>query len=404
MTQKNILIIGTYPPPFGGVSSHIKYLSDFLVARGDSVYVISSGKPSKGDKENAGVTVLRVNKEEKITALIGKSANAVKFFSKAKKLGLGFIEATRVAATCVIAESLIKQHGITLISVYCLFDDGLIGAMLSELCNVPLVVTAFGEIYNHPDVYKQKVGLVKYILSKASRVVSSSNYCAKTYETLGIQQTVDVVYYGIDIDHFSSGGDKVKMAKDTLGVKDDESIVLFVGRMSRQMGLDVLLGAIPLVLEKKPEAKFIIVGGKEELYEQAIEVAKTHPKNVFVFPNAPFEDLAAYYALTTISVVPTAAKRPSMGMAIKEAFAAGKPVIASESGGIPEAVIHDVNGMLVPPHDPAILAKAILELVEDPQKIARMGQAAKERAKSLFDKEMTNQKMYAIFEASMQVK
>ncbi|TFG81586.1 MAG: glycosyltransferase, partial [Erysipelotrichales bacterium] len=66
-----------------------------------------------------------------------------------------------------------------------------------------------------------------------------------------------------------------------------------------------------------------------------------------------------------------------MGKAIVEAMAMGKPVIASDVGGIPDLVVHGENGLLVPPADSEALANAVLELYENPDKRKKMGEAGK---------------------------
>ena len=86
-----------------------------------------------------------------------------------------------------------------------------------------------------------------------------------------------------------------------------------------------------------------------------------------------------------------------MGLAIKEAMACGKPVIACDIGGIPEAVDHGVTGLLIPTENADSLALSVSELLEDPNQRQLMGQNGRLRAADLFSVEKTNQRLESIF-------
>ena len=96
-----------------------------------------------------------------------------------------------------------------------------------------------------------------------------------------------------------------------------------------------------------------------------------------------------------------------MGVTIKEAMAASKPVIASDSGGIPEATINDKTGIIVPlkedgDNDLDGFISAILALYQDKEKQKEFGISSRERVKQLFSEDVTNEKYLDAFKRSIQ--
>lgn len=396
--QKGVLLIGSYPPPFGGISSHIQYLAPYLASLGYDIHIISLGHGKDIEKMD-GFSVYRLpSKIKMILRLIFHFSESFKRIMKLKALGL---KSKRMclyitALTSVVEDIMSKNKNIKVISAYHLYPNGLIGALLSEKFLTPLVVTNFGEIYTEPNFFKERLSMVKYVCERTTQILSSSCHCAKSYEVLGIESNVEVIPYGIDVECFSPKN-SAEQIRQKLGINNQDSIVLFVGRMIEDMGLDTLLTAIPFVLKRRANTKFIIAGAKGELFEPALELQAQYKKNVFVVPNVPFSNLPLYYASSTVVVVPTPDERACMGMAIKEAMATGKPVIASRTGGIPEAVINGKTGVLIPPGNPSALAKAIIDILDDDKTIIEMGKCARERAETLFDTNKTNQKIEHVF-------
>ena len=396
--RKAILLIGSYPPPFGGISSHIQYLAPYLVCHNYDVHIISSGIGKTVEKTD-GFTIYRLSKNKKIFNI---ALHFIKLLRKAAKLkALGLTSSKEylnvIGLTSIIDHIISKNKNIKLISAYHLFPEGFAGAIASEIFSIPLVVTNFGEIYSKLNFFRERLSVVNYICKKSFKILSSSQHCAKSYRLLGIRPNVEVVPYGIDIEHFSPENMTIPIHQK-FGINTEDKVVLFVGRMIKDMGIDTLLDAIPRVLQAKNKIKFVIAGAKGELFESTLKLRAQYKKNVFIVPNVPFDELPLYYAISTIVTAPTPNERACMGMAIKEAMAAGKPVIGAKSGGIPEAIIDGETGILIPPKDSDALAKAILDLIEDENKIAKMRRNGRQRAEILFDKEVTNQKIYKIFQ------
>jgi glycosyltransferase involved in cell wall biosynthesis len=100
----------------------------------------------------------------------------------------------------------------------------------------------------------------------------------------------------------------------------------------------------------------------------------------------PQAELFALYRAADVIVVPSVWPEP-LSRVLLEAMRMARPVVATAVGGTPEAVEHGVTGLLVPRLDPEALAKAVIELLLDPERRARMGRAAALRAETAFDEE-----------------
>jgi glycosyltransferase involved in cell wall biosynthesis len=179
---------------------------------------------------------------------------------------------------------------------------------------------------------------------------------------------------------------------------EEKKFVLFTGRFIAAKGLAILVDAIPLVLAQHPDTKFVFIGpGRSTQYETRL---KEH--NV---PNLNFEfkgyledrsTLIEYYRRCAIFVAPTLYE--NMPIRILEAMASGKPVIASDICGIPEAITPNKNGVLVPPGDVGALATAISKLIGDETLRQKLGKNARETVESKFDSVKNAQRVARVYQ------
>jgi glycosyltransferase involved in cell wall biosynthesis len=164
--------------------------------------------------------------------------------------------------------------------------------------------------------------------------------------------------------------------------RDDGPLVAFVGRLIDWKGVDDLLDAAALARSELPGLRVVIAGSgplREHLERRVDELKLT--ERVHFAGWLDRDEVTALQAAADIVAVPsrTAAdgSREAQGLSVVEAMALGKAVIATKTGGIPDAITNGENGMLVPEADPAALAKGLVTLAGDPELVARLGAAAK---------------------------
>jgi glycosyltransferase involved in cell wall biosynthesis len=148
--------------------------------------------------------------------------------------------------------------------------------------------------------------------------------------------------------------------------------VVCVANFRKEKGHDVLIAAHERVVRALPDARLVLVGdGAERDAIAAAAARRGISEHVTMAGYRP--DVWAELARADVFVMPSHAE--PLGIALLEAMAAGLPVVATEVGGIPEIVTHDVNGLLFPPGDDEALAEHLLSLLGDSARRARLGAA-----------------------------
>lgn len=176
-----------------------------------------------------------------------------------------------------------------------------------------------------------------------------------------------------------------KLARQQLGIGDDEEIILSVGRLIARKGFDLLLEATERLRDRE-RVRTVIVGDGSLLPD--LKQLAAHLKHPVQFmTSASDEDLARWYAAADVFCLPArenAADVEGFGIVYLEAATHALPVVATASGGVREAVVDGETGILVAQDDVNAVARALRHLLEDPVLRRRMGEAGRVRASHAF--------------------
>src|SRR5487761_1527101 len=190
---------------------------------------------------------------------------------------------------------------------------------------------------------------------------------------------------GVDVSRFAPTPERLRQAsalRASLGIPRDAAVVGFVGRFTRDEGIQDLLQAFSCLRECFPELRLLLVGE----FEQGDAVPADIHNQVFANPQIIctgfVSDPAPYYHVMEILVLPS--RREGFPNVALEAHAAGKPVVGARATGILDAVRDGIDGILVPVGDVRALAAAITDLLRHPQLVREMGRAGRERAEREF--------------------
>lgn len=214
-----------------------------------------------------------------------------------------------------------------------------------------------------------------------SKIICVSYANKKFLQALNIRKEIEVVHNGIKIDSFDNiavNNDFRKMA----GIKDRELVVTSIGTLIPRKGMDILIRAAKIVLEKIPNVKFVIIGGGDkEPYESLARELKVIDKIITtgLLKDYPFDILK----ITDLYV--SASYAESFGLSIAEAEALGIPVVATNVGGVPEVVDNGKTGFLVPSGDSIALAEKIIALLKNRNLRIQMGLSGRLWVKNNFD-------------------
>lgn len=214
-----------------------------------------------------------------------------------------------------------------------------------------------------------------------------SNYTASLLEPFGIPPgKIHVVNNGTNPDVFTpTDGSRIRRELQV----GDRPFLLSVCRLVGRKGVDTVLKALPAVLAERPDIVYVVAGeGPEAGDLKALASALGLLDNVRFVGRIPYADLPAYYSAASMFVLPARQAEPDVegfGIVFLEANACGTPVIGARAGGVPDAIVDGETGLLVPPDDPEALARAILELLGNPERALAMGNAGRQRVEADFN-------------------
>ena len=210
---------------------------------------------------------------------------------------------------------------------------------------------------------------------------------------------IEVIYNGIDTSTYQP--DPETGIVEALGIARDRPYVVFLGRVTRQKGLSVLLEAATAF---HPQAQVVLLAGPAETPELGAEVdallatLRNGRSGVFWVPEMlPRASVIQLLSHAAAFICPSVYE--PLGIVNLEAMACATPVVASAVGGIPEVVDDGVTGLLVPPSEPKALAEAVNRLLDDPGLAAEMGRAGRRRATAEFSWQAIAEQTVALYEA-----
>jgi glycosyltransferase involved in cell wall biosynthesis len=257
---------------------------------------------------------------------------------------------------------------------------GLLGRLAARLAGVPIVVHTF-----HGHVLRGYFGPVKtaffrwletLLARQADVLIAVSEAVKQDLVDLGVAPSdrIRVVPLGLELDRLT--GPLPKGALRVGGLSPLAPLVGMVGRLVPIKDVPTFLAAAVLVRKARPDSHFALVGDGEErsLLEQECQ-------RLGLFDAVHFcgwrRDLAAVYG--DLDVVVNASRNEGTPVALIEALAAGRPVVATRVGGTPDLLGQGAYGLLVPPADPEALAAAILEALADPASARARAEAGRVR-------------------------
>jgi len=183
------------------------------------------------------------------------------------------------------------------------------------------------------------------------------------------------IHSGVEIEKFQRMTAGVVEKKRSLGLNQNGFIVGFIGWLLPIKGPMHLLNAMKEVWQKHNDASLVFVGKGDLDVELRAEALKTSANGRVKFLGWR-NDIEQILPLFDILVLPSL--NEGMGRVLVEAMAAGKPIVASRVGGIPDLVKHNNNGLLVPPGDEKAMAQGIKKLIKNPKKAKAMGQRGRD--------------------------
>lgn len=357
-----LLLNYEYPPNGGGAGVATEMLARSLGARGVMVDVVTAG--SGGRSVEGSLAVHRVKCRRTAVHQAG-------MLDAASYLKAALPEIRR----------LLRAHRYDVVHVFFSLPTGALLPLL-DLADVPVLVSLRGSDVPGYDPHNHAVRvahlllrpLTLWIWRRADRVVAVCDSLGALGRRTWSDLDYSVVHNGVDLERFCPAPARQ--------YSTDRIRCLAVARLVERKGLRDLIRALAL-LERGRFVLEIVGDGPDETALRAL-VAQHGLTDVVEFRGALDRTaVASRYRAADLFTLPSSAE--AFGNVFAEALASGLPIVGTSVGGIPELVQHEVNGLLVPPNEPAALAEAIRALADDPARRRAMALRNRQKAEATLD-------------------
>lgn len=368
-----------FPPIIGGVETHLTILLPEFVKMGHRVGLLTgSAQGALAESVYKGVNVYRIPAMDLNwlykRGLVGleKEIHQIydRFFDKCKP-------------------DIVHCHNMHYFS----FDHA---KMLEDLCckkGIPLVLTAHN-IWDD-NLYLDIMRKITW-----SHIIAVSHFIKKEMVGVGIDdKRITVVHHGIDQNIYSPTVDKQKIFKKYPRLRG-KTVVFHPARMGLAKGCDVSIKALEFIRRPYPNVVMILAGTKN-----IIDWGDTQQKDISFIVSLidslklrdnvlvdafTIEDMPALYAISDVCIYPSTACEP-FGLTMLEALASRKPMVVTNTGGMPEVIKDDVNGFVIPVKDFEALSSKVIQLLGNRGLRERLGYTGRQMIEQSFTKEiMTN--------------
>ncbi|MHB8993866.1 MAG: glycosyltransferase family 4 protein [Armatimonadota bacterium] len=374
-----ILLATDFPPQVGGIQTYHSALARGLQQIGREVHVVATEHPdAEAYDATAPFPVTRVSVQGGKPAIYRRMREEIVGRGLRAAPGLRGIIATKWS------------------------PEGLGAKQAADRLNVPWGV--FGHDREHilHGGNPLKWLLQQHLFNKANFCFAISNYAADNFRRRGVKDdALRMVGCGMDAELFAPDPERATALREKYGLHR-KRVLLTVSRLVPRKGHLTVIEALPRIREAVGNVCYLIVGDGDYRGTLQEAVAQQGLSDHVIFAGrAAAEDLCGYYTLGDLMVMPSYDIRgiptEGFGLTFLEANCCGRPVIGSRSGGIPDAVDHGLSGLLVPPRDPAAVAKAAIRILSEPGLAEQMGEYGQHRAREMFRWEYVARRVDAAF-------
>ncbi|HJT22194.1 MAG TPA: glycosyltransferase family 4 protein [Nitrospira sp.] len=245
------------------------------------------------------------------------------------------------------------------------------------------------------EIETDKVG--RYHLDRADFVIAISRHIEGALARGGVKpDKVRTIYSGLrfnTLSHDDAGRTGLCRA---LGLSDTVLLLGTVANLFPRKGYHVMLQALPAIMEAVPAVHYVLIGTGDDRYAESL---KQLARDLGIADRVHFAGFRnpVEPVLAALDLYVHPALMEGFGIAVVEAMAQGKAVVATTTGGLPEVVDHEQTGLLVDPGSPSQLSKAVVDLLSDGSRRERMGKLAAVQARERFDVDKTVRAMESLY-------
>jgi phosphatidylinositol alpha-1,6-mannosyltransferase len=272
----------------------------------------------------------------------------------------------------------IRREKIDVICVCELSSGSWLGLLLKRFLGIPYINYIHGEEITTEVPYRLFGRRRRLYLHKAAAVVAVSEFTRNALiEKMEVApERIELIVNGVDAERFQPGP-RPRDLEDRYGLAG-KRVLLTVGRLVERKGIDTTIRALPRILERCPDARYLVVGTGEYRARLEALVREEGVEDQVIFAGrVPHDELVAHYQLCDLFVMPNRElanfDTEGFGLVFLEANACGKAVVSGRAGGVVEAVLDGETGLNVDGDDVVAVADAIGGLLTDDARRERMG-------------------------------
>ncbi len=357
----------------GGITRYVLSLCQGLVQRGHDVTLASDGGSLQYQAEEMGMTY-------RVLPLHTSAEFSPQIFWASRRLA-----------------KQLQQEPVDVIHAHTRVAQ-VMADRVSRQLRIPYVTTWHG-------IYKRRIGRILWPCAGKKTIAISGlveEHLIKDFHLP--KEQVRRVYNGINVNHYAVEPDLSILdgCRKQWGISKGEPVVGGIGRLAagRVKGFDSLLVAVYLLKKKIPKIRVLIVGDgpRRPFLEDVVRRLKIQDQVCFVGSSS---DVRIPLSIMDIFVF-TSRWPEAFGLTVVEAMAAGKPVVATRVGAVPEIIRHGVDGWIIPSDDPAAIADSVTQLLNDKELAGKLGRQGRERVHQMFSLERMVKQIEEVYREAAQ--
>lgn len=360
-------------------------------------------RPAAGGMKNHLINLVRYTDKSKFAVSVACPPNTP-LWEELYALGVEMVPIPLVGELSpskdyAVIHSLVKylrQSGTTILHAHS-SKGALVGRLAGAIARTPVVIfTAHNSIFyeDWPGWKKRVFANVERFLARfTDKIITVSDALKQELlEQEGLSpKLLTTIYNGIEVERFAGQVDALAMRK-SLGIPELGPIIGTIARLAPQKGVSYFLRAASLL--KEYQVTFLVVGDgplRESLEQEVVQLGL---QSRVVFAGQK-DNISEILPILDVFVLPSITE--GLPLTILEAMAAGKPVVATRVGGVPEAILEGKTGLVVAPKDPEALAVALAGLLGERDRLNRMGANGRKHVQEKFTVEQMVQRTFELY-------
>lgn len=379
------MVSHAYPTFDGGNAGEFVHgLASALVSLGHKVYAVIPWDSSMRDARLMdGVRLEPYQARDAIS--YGKASNV---YVRSPQLAV----AVSLLRGLLKLRQIVKEREVDVIHAHWAIPMGFVAGLAKAMTGTPLVITMHGrDVYVNPEAgfIVPTLWYVKPFLQfsfrQADCLIAVSRDCYGHAQRAGaLEGKMEIIYNGANVRRFFPSQAGTAQVRQRYGISPEAKLLLSVRSLTFRKGLDVLIRAMPHILEVEPAAVVLLVGdGPERRRLIALRDELGLSDKVIFAGRVPNTELPPYENACDLFVIPS--REEGFGVAAAEAMACGKPIVGTTAGGLVETIEDNHTGLLVEPDNVEQLAEAIIRVLQDEPLASQLGNNARRKIETDFN-------------------